>query len=100
MPAGTSAAKSSAGSSTPFCIGAGAAAAAPGSELCEPAEPAAKVGAVEGAEKPPSDDDDAIAIGEARRLPQAPPGLRLITYELEVSEGSRDRGLPQTAGPA
>ena len=42
------------------CAGAGA--AAPPPEDADPAEPAANVGAVDGALKPPSDDDDAIAV--------------------------------------
>ena len=44
------------------CVGAGAATAAPPPEDADPAEPAAKVGAVDGALKPPSDEDDAIAV--------------------------------------
>ena len=51
--------------STPFsnCACAGAAAAAPPSECADPAEPAAKVGAVDGALKPPSEDEDAMVRG-------------------------------------
>ena len=44
------------------CAGAGAATAAPPSEGADPAEPAAKVGAVDGALKPPSDEDDAMVV--------------------------------------
>ena len=47
----------------PFMI-AGAGAAAPASEACDPAEPAANVGAVDGALKPPSDD---AMVREERR---------------------------------
>ena len=51
-------------SGAPFCCGAGSAnTAAPASELPLAAEPAAKVGAVDGALKPPSED----AIAGARK---------------------------------
>ena len=49
---------------TPFMI-ASAGAAAPTSECCDPIEPAANVGAVDGALKPPS--EDAIAREDCAR---------------------------------
>ena len=59
---------------------AGAGAAAPASEACDPAEPAANVGAVDGALRPPSD-DAMVARGEAQEdwNNHQATALRLIT---------------------
>ena len=83
----------------PFCEGAGAAKTASEPEVALAAEPAAKVGAVEGAEKPPS--EDAIARRMEVRLgpTKQPAGLRLITCEMCVwcptgSQEDQTGGVP------
>ena len=82
----------------PFWEGAGAAKTASEPEVALAAEPAAKVGAVEGAEKPPS--EDAIARRMEVRLgpTKQPAGLRLITCEMCVVSNWVPRG-PNRRGP-
>ena len=83
----------------PFCEGAGAAKTASEPEFALAAEPAAKVGAVEGAEKPPS--EDAIARTREVRLgpTKQPAGLRLITCERCVVSNGSDRRDPTDDSP-
>ena len=81
------------------CVGAGAATAAPPPEDADPAEPAAKVGAVDGALKPPSDEDDAMVCEFGRKRTHQAGTSRATADNLRKREGLLCPGIPR-GGPS
>ena len=79
------------------CAGAGAATAAPPPEDADPAEPAAKVGAVDGAEKPPSDEDDAMVVRDWTQETRQAGTSRATADNLRKREGLSSPGTGGTA---